>query len=97
MCLRAIKKSSRILLFFLFIIFSFNTSAQSKKDLEKKKAELRKEIEMTSKLLENVQKNKQTTLSTLITLKKKIAARVELIRTINQEINLYNDEIDKVC
>ena len=94
--LPVIKRNSLKLFIFIALLFISNfAAAQSKKDLEKKKAELRKEIELTTKLLNNVQKNKQTTLSTLVTLKKKIAARIELIRTINQEINLYNDEIEK--
>jgi murein hydrolase activator len=94
--LRAIKKSSKFCLLLLFITFSTIAASQTKKELEKKKEELRKEIEYTNKLLNEVQKNKQATLSTLTTLKRKISARVELIRTINQEINLYNDEIDNV-
>lgn len=96
MCLQVIRKSSKLCLFLLFIFFSFAAEAQSKKDLEKRKAELRKEIEYTNKLLSNVQKSKEAGLSVLVTLKKKIAARIELIRTINQEISLYNDEINKI-
>ena len=93
---QAIKKSSNFFLLILFFSFSVGVvSAQTKKELERKKAELKKEIEYTNKLLSNVQKSKQTSLSTLVNLKKKIAARVELIRTINQEINLYSDEIEK--
>lgn len=91
-----IRKSSNLSLIVFCILFSVNFSfAQSKKELERKKAELRKEIEYTNKLLSNVQKTKQTSLTTLVNLKKKIAARIELIRTINQEINLYSDEIEQ--
>jgi murein hydrolase activator len=93
---QAIRRSSKLCLLLLFITFSTFAAAQTKKELEKRKEDLRKEIEYTNKLLNEVQKNKQATLSTLTTLRKKISARVELIRTINQEINLYNEEIDKV-
>lgn len=68
--------------------------AQSKKDLEQKKAQLQKEIEFTNKQLLIVAKNKSTTAEQLDALKKKITLRQSLISTINTEINSLGGEIE---
>lgn len=61
--------------------------AQNKKELEKKKAALQKEIEFTNKQLKIVEKNKNSTAEQLSTLRKKIQLREALIGTINSEIS----------
>jgi septal ring factor EnvC (AmiA/AmiB activator) len=79
----------------LFIVPSF-LSAQSKKELEKKKAALHKEIEYTNKLLNQTKKNKSTSVNQLVTLNKKLNARNELIKTMNSEIGNIDTQIGAV-
>ena len=77
-------------LFFLLCIgiLSCNSSwAQSKKELEAKKAKIQKEIEQTNNQLQQVSKNKNATKEQITALKKKIELRQSLITTINSEIN----------
>jgi len=69
--------------------------AQTKEELEKKKANLSKEIKYNNKLLKETQKNKQLSLSQLLILNKKIANRQELISTIHVEIRLLNNRIEE--
>lgn len=71
--------------------------AQSKKELEKKKAQLHKDIEYTNKLLKQTRKNKSSSLNQLITLNKKITYRSELISTINTEIGTVDRQIGSVA
>ncbi|MCC6252516.1 MAG: peptidoglycan DD-metalloendopeptidase family protein [Bacteroidia bacterium] len=82
-----------LLLFFIFL----NTvvCAQSKKELEKRKAKLQSEIKATNKLLDETKKNKRTSLNQLVTLNKKIGMREELISTIGTELNLLGNQIDE--
>ena len=67
--------------------------AESKKDLEKKKAQIHKDIQVTNKLLNETRKNKSSTLNQLITLNKKISYRNELIGTIHTEISQVDGQI----
>src|SRR6187401_889342 len=81
-------------LFYLLItIIPFGLSAQSKKELEKKKQQLHKDIEYTNKLLSQTRKTKSSSLNQLITLNKKITYRSELIGTIHSEINTVDKQI----
>ena len=79
------------------IFLSLAVSAQSKKDLQNKKAQLQKDIEYTNKLLSQTKKNKSASLNQLVTLNKKISQRSELINTIATEINGVDKEIGKVA
>ncbi len=67
--------------------------AQSKKELEAKKAKIQKEIEQTNAQLNQVSKNKNATKEQITALKKKIELRKSLITTINSEITSIGDEI----
>ncbi len=84
----------------LIIISLFSTSnpafSQSKKELERKKAQLHKDIEYTNQLLKQTRKNKSTSLNQLVTLNKKINYRTELIQTINGELTAVEGEISNV-
>ena len=82
------------LFLFAFSLFPFTTSGQSKKELEKKKQQIHKDIEYTNKLLSQTRKNKTASLSQLITLNKKISYRSELIGTIHSEINTVDGQIN---
>jgi septal ring factor EnvC (AmiA/AmiB activator) len=79
-----------LLSLFLFVGSGF---AQSKKDLEKKKSKLQKDISYTNKLLEKTQKTKEANLQELNQLNKKIETRNELIKTINKELSLLDSQI----
>ncbi len=78
-----------ILLLFVTPVFS----QQSKKDLEKRKEKIQKEIDFTNKQLQIVTKNKSATKEQLEALQKKIKLREQLIGTINGEINALGGQI----
>ena len=69
---------------------------QSKRDLERKKDALHKDIEYTNQLLNQTKKHKSASLNQLVTLNKKITYRSELISTINTEISSVDQEIGHV-
>ena len=93
-----LKKSQPFIILCLFLasFFQFPAAgfAQSKKELEKKKQQIHKDIEYTNKLLSQTRKNKTSSLSQLITLNKKISYRSELIGTINSEISSVDGQIN---
>lgn len=76
--------------FVLLFISIQGLNAQNKKELEKKKSQIQKEISITNKLLDETKKNKKLSLNQLVTLNQKITMREELINTINSEIT-YTD------
>ncbi len=79
----------------LMVIFSFPSFSQvdAKKKLQENKKQLEQEIQYYNKLLNDTKKNKQTSLQQLIILKNKIAKREELIRNINDELNVLEGDI----
>ncbi|HMZ45534.1 MAG TPA: peptidoglycan DD-metalloendopeptidase family protein [Chitinophagaceae bacterium] len=83
--------------FFVAIAFvlvaSFQLHAQTKEELQKKEDELRKEINELSKNLVQIQKNKKVSLAQVASVQRKIAAREELIRTINRRVRLLDETI----
>jgi septal ring factor EnvC (AmiA/AmiB activator) len=76
-----------VLLFLGIIIPSLYSFPQNKKDLEKKKDQLKKDIEYTNQLLEQTKQNKMVSLNQLVTLNKKISLHEELIGAISNEMN----------
>lgn len=87
--------------FLIFILLfacganEYSFSQQNKRDLEKKREKILKEIEQTNKLLKQTEKNKNATKAQLDALKKKISLRNDLISSINSEISSLNGEITK--
>lgn len=77
----------------LFFLVGQNTFGQSKKDLEKKKKKLQREIQLTNKLLKETRKNKNLSVDELLKLKSKINSRANLIAAMNAEMRLINEEI----
>ena len=77
----------------LFVFVGTSIFAQTKKDLEKKKSQIQKEISVTNKLLDETKKNKKISLNQLVTLNQKIAMREELINTIGSEITYIDGEM----
>jgi murein hydrolase activator len=68
----------------------------NKKDLQKKKEQLRKDIEFTNRLLNDTKEKKSISIGQLVTLNKKITIREELINTINDEIVDLNHQIAQI-
>jgi septal ring factor EnvC (AmiA/AmiB activator) len=75
------------------MLTALSSFSQSKKDLERKKKNLQKEINLTNKLLKQTRKNKDHSLEELLNLKSKINARTGLIAAMNSEMRLINKEV----
>ena len=71
-----------------------NNYAQTKEELEKRKGKTQEEIAYTNQLLEETQHKKQTSLNRVRIINKRIQLRNQLLRSINQEISLYTEDID---
>jgi len=69
--------------------------AQSKKELEKKRTSLQKEIEQTGRKLDETKKIKTSSLNQLVALRKRIRVREELINVITAEVNSLDNQIDE--
>ncbi len=78
----------------IFLFFQVVCFAQSLNDLQKRKADAAKEIEYTSKLLKEAEKNEESSLNRLRLLNNKINQRNLLISSINGEIGVYQEFID---
>lgn len=79
---------------FVFFLIPGLTLAQSIQDLQKKKADASKEIEYTTKLLNETQKNEKSSLGNLRLIDTRIQHRNSIISNINDEIELYQLFID---
>ena len=77
----------------LFFTFCANAQVQSREELQKKEAELRKEINDLSNSLVQIQKNKKASVSQVAAVQRKIAAREELIGTMNRQVRLLDETI----
>ena len=83
-------------IFILFILFSgIQSFAQSRSELEKKKAQLNKDIELINITLDRTSSDKRVTLKQLNALKAQIRLRVSKINTINSEIRLLDGQINE--
>lgn len=81
------------LLTLLLLVLPATGDAQTKQELENKKARIQKEIDFTNKQLRIVEKNKNATSEQLNALRKKIRLREQLIGTINSEIRTLGGAI----
>jgi len=83
-------------IFFIIICFgvSFSSGAQTKKQLQKKRVQLQKEMKQINTLLFKSKQQEEALLSELSDLNKRIAVRSRLIRTIDEEENKLSDEIE---
>ena len=89
-------RSAYIFTLIAFLMLSLNGFSESKKDLEKKKEQIRKDIEYTNQMLNQTKKSKSSSLSQLIVLNKKISYRNELINTISDEIGGLDNSISGI-
>lgn len=93
LCLRAFV--AFLFLFSFLIIPHLSLCQQSKKELERKKEKLQKEIEATNKQLQQMAKSKIRSQAEVDVLNKKISARQDLILTIDSEIGTLGTEISE--
>jgi septal ring factor EnvC (AmiA/AmiB activator) len=77
-----------------FIILSSISFGQSISDLQKKRQDATNDIEFTTCLLKEVQKNERSSLNRLQLLNNKITQRNTIISSINSEIIVYQEFID---
>ena len=89
-------KWTKYIICVLLCCFSAVAFAQSKEELQDKKEQLQNEITLTNDLLNEAKKDKNTSINTLSTLKRKIAARDEMISTFGIEIGLYEKRIQQI-
>lgn len=82
-------------IFFILISFgvSFSSVAQTKKQLQKKRVQLQKEMKQINALLFKSKQQEEALLSELSDLNKRIAVRSRLIKTIEQEEIKLSDEV----
>lgn len=85
-----------ILMLFAILLVCQPAFSQSKKELEKKKELIQKDIDYTNQLLSQTKKSKSNSLVQLVTLNKKITYRSELIGTINSQLHVVEKEIGNV-
>ncbi len=76
-----------------FIIVVSALSQDTKEDIQRKQQELQKEIDDLNKTLGQIKSSKKQSLSQLALVKKKIAARTELINNINRDLRRLDDNI----
>jgi len=86
----------RILYILLFVVISSSfCTAQSRKDLEKKRRSLSSQISKTSQLLKKTSSSKKATLHKLGALKKQIDSREGLILLVAENVDSLNSMIDR--
>jgi murein hydrolase activator len=88
------RKYVRVLYILLLLSATSFAQTSSKKDLEKRKEKIQKEIDFTNNQLKIVSKNKNATKEQLEALQKKIRLREQLIGNINSEISALGGQIE---
>jgi peptidoglycan hydrolase CwlO-like protein len=83
------------LLIGLCLIFSHEALAQNRSSLERKRAELLKEIEATSQSLAATRKDKSNTLNRFLSLQKQIRQRQALVDSYQADIDLSLENIER--
>ncbi|GEO11683.1 murein hydrolase activator EnvC family protein [Segetibacter aerophilus] len=88
-----IKKVIFLFVFSLFSVLSF--AQQTKEELQRKQQDLLKEIRDLNATLKNIRHNKNRSLANYNLVKRKIAAREELIQNINKDLRILDNNIYK--
>jgi len=86
--------SKALLLCIIVLLTGIELSAQSdkKQELEAQKVRLMDEIELANRILSETQKDRKNSLGTIETVQQKIRLREKLIRTLDREVELMEDE-----
>ena len=81
----------------LALLFSFSVYAQDQKqkELEQRKQEILKEIELINELQSKTRQKEKSLLSSLEDMNYKISVRKNLIKVTNQQVNLLTRQINK--
>lgn len=79
---------------FVFLCLGLSCFAQSINDLQNKKDKAAKEIEYTSRLLNETSKSEKSSISKLRLINNKISKRNSVISNISNEIKIYEDFIE---
>jgi septal ring factor EnvC (AmiA/AmiB activator) len=88
-----IKKVIFLFVFSLFSVMSF--AQQTKEELQRKQQDLLKEIRDLNATLKDIRHNKNRSLANYNLVKRKIAAREELIQNINKDLKILDNNIYK--
>ena len=91
-------KGSKLIVFIFTAVLFFNiglSQAQTRKELEAKRIQLKQEIEKVNKLLFATQKKEKNALDDLKDINQKISTRTNYIASINKEVALLNSEINQ--
>jgi septal ring factor EnvC (AmiA/AmiB activator) len=83
------------LVIILLLIGSAMAFGQNRSSLEKKRKALLKNIDMTTKMLQQTRKSKQASLGELETLQKQIRDRRALINNLRKQVAIYQRSIDQ--
>jgi septal ring factor EnvC (AmiA/AmiB activator) len=89
------KHSILLAVLLLFLICPESLWSQTREELEKEKGKTQAEIEYTNRLLEQTREKKENSLNRVRILNRRIQLRDELLQSINKEIVLLSEEIDK--
>lgn len=87
----------RILAFVLLIILQLSVTAQQpneRAELERKKRETQKEIDILTNQYNEIKKNKKTSLGQLAVIQRKLELRNKIIGDINKQVNTINQNIN---
>jgi len=82
-------------LILIILLSAGATYGQSRSKLEKQRKQLLKEIKLTNKLLRETSKDRASSLTQLETLKRQIASRKKLIKTIESEMELVDETLGR--
>lgn len=91
---RCLQKLTLPALIILFALFSVSMQAQSLSELQQKKQSAAREIEVTSRLLSQVQQQEKASVNRLQLINNNIYQRNKLIAGLNGEIKLYREFIN---
>lgn len=87
----------RILVFILFLAVQLSVSAQQpneRAELERKKRETQKEIDILTNQYNEIKKNKKASLGQLAVIQRKLELRNKIIGDINKQVNVINQNIN---
>lgn len=85
-----------ILLGYCFVFLSADLSAQSVSQLERKRARLEQEVELTQRLLNDTRKVKQQSFNELNLLNKQVRLQQQLLNTVTSEIKEIDADISEM-
>lgn len=88
-------KCFKIICLIFFLFSGVQLFAQTRSELERRKAQLNKDIELINSTLSKTASDKRVTLKQLNALRTQIRLREEKINTINSEIRLLDGQINE--